>query len=342
MPRKSELSAVPAISVKEVDFFQLVRSIERETGLRLGGDLKPQDEPVVLKADSDANFAATQVCSWNVETERPEVKVAFYGLFGPSGALPRHYTEVINHRARVQDFALRDFLDMFNHRLLSFFYRCWEKHKFPVAFETAHFTKTEDCCTGALRALIGMRTEHVWDRLSFPSSDLLYFAGHLSNQRATSSALTDMVGEAFDVQVELEQFVGQLMLIAPDDQTRLGDQPLGFSLGNQVGTEAIAGQRIWDFENKFRLRIGPLSFARFSEFHPQSESKQLRRLFDLVRTYVGPQYDVEVQVILKQQEVKVAQLDDKLRGSLGWNTWLGDWPFDTDADQPVFQLSDVP
>ncbi len=239
MTRKPELDTHAAESIREVDFFQLIRTIERETGLRLGSDLKPNEEPVVLKADPDAHFAATEVCSWNNQTEIPEVKVSFFGLFGPSGALPQHYTQLINDQARLQDFALRDFLDLFNHRLLSFFYRCWEKHKFPVAFETAHFTGREDCCTAALRALIGMRTEGHWDRLSFPSSDLLYFAGHLSNQRPTASALVDMVRDAFGVPAQVEQFVGQLMLVAPSAQTRLGTQPLGFSIGNSLGTKLL-------------------------------------------------------------------------------------------------------
>ncbi len=96
-----------------------------------GTDLKPSQEPVVIKADVDLHFAPTEVASFTDEQSPPELRVAFYGLFGPSGALPHHYTQLIVDRCRNRDYALRDFLDMFNHRLLSFFYRGWEKNHFP-------------------------------------------------------------------------------------------------------------------------------------------------------------------------------------------------------------------
>lgn len=337
--KKQQLESYPASSVKQVNFFQLVRSIERETGLRLGGDLVPQQEPVSLKADPDTSFPAAEIASWNSETDPPEVKVAFFGMFGPSGALPQHYSQLMNDRARIKDFALRDFLDMFNHRLLSFFYRCWEKHQFPIAYETSRATGREDTVTGALRSLIGLRTKGLWDRQSLPSSDFLFFSGHMANRRPTASAVRAMIQSAFNVQAQVNQFTGQLMLIPLSDQTRMGTQPLGFSIGNQLGVEAIAGQRVWDFQNKFRIRIGPLSLKRFLEFNPGS--LKLRQLFDLIRSYVGPQYDVDVQVVLKRSDVVTTQLNSPLSGNLGWNTWLGNRNRPDDADDAVFQLPDI-
>jgi len=325
--------------VSQVNFYQLVRSIERETGLRLGGDLMPHQEPVVLKADPDAQFPVSEIADWNAQKEPPEVSVSFFGMFGPTGALPQHYTQMIIDRARIKDYALRDFLDMFNHRLLSFFYRCWEKHQFPIAYETSQSAGREDHLTGALRALAGLRTDGLWDELSVPSSDFLFFAGHFANRRPTASALAAMIESAFHVPTRVEQFVGQWMYIPSAEQTRLGTQPLGVSMGNQLGVEAFAGQRVLDFQNKFRVCIGPLGFAKFLEFNPNSP--KLRQVFDCVRLYAGPQYDFDLQVVLQRDEVATSQLGNPQSAHLGWNSWIGDWKKPCHAEEAIFTLPDV-
>ena len=35
---------------------------------------------------------------------------------------------------KAGDFTLAAFFDLFNHRIVSLFYRAWEKHRFPRAF----------------------------------------------------------------------------------------------------------------------------------------------------------------------------------------------------------------
>ena len=312
-------------SIRLVDFYEVVRRIERKSGLRLGTDLKPQQEPVVLKADVDLHFASTEVASFDEAASPPELRVAFYGVYGPSGALPHHYTQLIVDRCRNKDFALRDFLDMFNHRLLSFFYRGWEKNHFPVAFETSRACQSEDVFTGMLRALIGFRTEGLRDR-------------HFADRRPTSSGLQAIVHSAFDVDVEVQEFVPQEMLIPEPDQSRIGAQPFGISTGNRLGVDTVAGKWIKDFENRIRIRMGPLSYARFLEFNP--ESPKLRQVFDLVRLYVGPQFDFDVQPCVIAEEVPNAQLGNPETARLGWNTWLGQWRHQRDAQDAIFELTD--
>ncbi len=67
--------------------------------------------------------------------KRLEVYVNFMGLTGPSGALPRHYTELVMQRSRLKDVAIREFFDLFNHRLITLNYKAWEKYQFSIQHE---------------------------------------------------------------------------------------------------------------------------------------------------------------------------------------------------------------
>ena len=94
--------------------------------------------------------------------------VSFLGLTGPSGVLPRHYTELMLNRIRDKDYSLRDFLDLFNHRLISLFYRAWEKSRLPLGYERSRFDDPDrepDLATWALYCLVGLGTEGLRGRL---------------------------------------------------------------------------------------------------------------------------------------------------------------------------------
>ena len=76
-------------------------------------------------------------------------------LTGPSGVLPRHYTEMLlrweRDRKDDEKHAPRAWFDLFNHRFISLFYRAWTKYRFPVAYERAAGRGREDAFTAALK-----------------------------------------------------------------------------------------------------------------------------------------------------------------------------------------------
>lgn len=136
------------------DFFQAVRVLQRTVGEAEGGkaetlpepvgyDFAPANEAVRFRAAASHSFPAGAIRDVRPfkgplepgESRPPDMSAAFFGMTGPQGVLPRHYTSLLIERIRAKDFALRDFLDMFNHRLLSFFYRAWEKYRFAFAYE---------------------------------------------------------------------------------------------------------------------------------------------------------------------------------------------------------------
>jgi type VI secretion system protein ImpH len=59
----------------------------------------------------------------------PDLVVSVMGLTGPSGVLPRSYSETVNRTLRSRSDSLRDFLDMLSHRMLALFARAGMKYR---------------------------------------------------------------------------------------------------------------------------------------------------------------------------------------------------------------------
>jgi type VI secretion system protein ImpH len=319
------------------DFFEAVRVLERVRAERqpVGHGTMPGREVVRFRSRISLTFPPSAIYEIVQPEDRerpPEMTVAFMGLAGLVGVLPRHYTEMLLERMRQKDFALRDFLDLFNHRFISLFYRAWEKYRFPVAYERAVQTRDRyDPFSLYLFDLIGMGTRGLRERLAVDGETLLFYAGMLAQQPHSASSLEALLGDYFEVPVRAQQFVGQWLSLSLEQRTRLAakNDPRG-SVGG-----AILGSRFWDQQAKFRLRIGPLTFAQFKGFLPTGKS--LGRLVQLTRLFVGQELDFDLQLILKANEVPACRLGkpglDALR--LGWSSWLKTKEFTYDAEEAV-------
>jgi type VI secretion system protein ImpH len=136
----------------------------------------------------------------------------------------------------------------------------------------------------------------------------------------------------------VRQFQGQWLLLEPSNMTRLGVE----GGNNQLGADALAGDRVWDVQSKFRLRVGPLGLAEFNAFLPEASDRPGRDAFflltHLARFYAGPELDFDVQLVLRADEVPACRLPegDAVGPALGWNAWLLTQPAPVDADDAVF------
>ena len=150
-------------------------------------------------------FPASQI----QELERPadgpaRMRVNFMGLTGPSGVLPLMYSELVIDRLRARDRTMRDFFDIFNHRMISLFYQAWEKYRFTIPYERGE----RDRFSHHLLALLGLGTPGLQDRQDVSDDSLLFYAGLLSLHARSATALRQVLADYFDVPVEIEQFVG--------------------------------------------------------------------------------------------------------------------------------------
>lgn len=344
------------------DFFQAVRLLERwyqrraarEPGARrhaVGHDRPPAREIVRFHALPSLSFPAGSIR----DLQRPEtggppdeqldpplgMVVACFGLTGPSGVLPPHYTRRILERVREKDFALRDFLDLFNHRAISLYYRAWEKYRFPVAYERHRLnvaSQEDDLFTQALYAVVGLGTYKTRRRLSIDDEAVLFYGGLFAHDGRCAQSLERLLCDYFNLSIEVRQFQGQWLYLGAQDRSSLPSNEHPQGLNNRLGVDLVVGDRVWDVQGKFRLRIGPLSYKQFQRFTPTGDD--LRTITEMTRLYVGPEFEFDVQPVLKAAEVPWCQLSaDQTDGPrLGWNTWIHAREFDHDADDAVFTL----
>ncbi len=325
------------------EFFQAVRLLERLAPQRrpVGRYGEPADEAVRFRTRVSLAFAPSQVHQLTEATEEEgteagqpaQMMVAFMGLTGPAGVLPHHYTELLIERTRYKDTALAEFLDLFNHRMISLFYRAWEKYRFPVAYERAGGEVGEpDPFTEFLFNLVGLGTRGLRQRQSFADEILLFYGGLFAQRPHSASAMAAMLGDYFGVRAAIEQFSGQWLKLEEESLTRLGGDHA------ELGVTAVAGSRVWDAQSKFQLRVGPLTFNEFVTFLPSGSAFQPAA--EMTRLLAGMEFDFDVRLTLKAEEVPNCVLTTKAKRlpMLGWTTWLKTGPFAEDDSQVVLSV----
>ena len=321
-----------------VQFFEAVRLLRRLLPDRkpVGHFVPPGTEAVRFAANPSLEFPASEIQSleWPDDPEAPvKMMVNFMGLASPNGVLPEPYTELIIDRAQKKNNGFRDFLDIFNHRFISFFYRVWEKHHFFVGYEGREI----DRLTPLLMSFIGLGTEGLLDRQVVSDHALAYYAGLIGQHPRSAQALQQILEDYFDVPVEIEQFVGRWVPLPLHDQTQFADTE---SIHVQLGFGAIAGDEIWDQQSTVRIKLGPLSRAQYLDFLPTPEGKAYPALKSILKFYSNDQFDFQVQLVLKQEETPSLRLTGEPGDSvlLGWVTWIKNAPLGRDPGETVLEM----
>ena len=174
------------------DFFQAVRLLERLMPQRqaVGKFVNPSREVVHFGAHPSVSFPPSQLHSLTLKEGEPaRMTVNFMGLTGPLGVLPHYYTELVIVRERAKDGALRDFYDIFNHRMIALFFQAWQKYRFTVAYERGEL----DRFSHHLLDLIGLGTEGLQNRQAVLDESLIYYAGLLAQWPRSASALRQVL-----------------------------------------------------------------------------------------------------------------------------------------------------
>jgi type VI secretion system protein ImpH len=290
------------------------------------------NEVVRFSSHQTTAFPASEIQALSFrENKPPKMSVNFMGLTGPLGLLTPYYTEYIIERTRRKDYALRDFLDIFNHRAISLFYQAWKKYRSNITQEDTGV----DQFSHQLLALVGLGTPGLQGRQAVEDETFIHYAGLFSQNPRSALALEQILSDYFGVAVAVEQFAGAWYKLDRSSQSSLDDS--GSSTG-MLGFGAVLGDEVWDQQSVVRIRLGPLSLSQYLDFLPTGTAWEPLR--SLVKFYFNDQLDFEVQLVLRRDETPRCELgslgDDAPR--LGWTTWAKTNDMQRNPDETILRL----
>ncbi len=318
-PTAPELQALLDAVAREPwahDFFALLRRTEvlRAQSPRIGQASRPGQEALRLGQEPELDFAPAALARLDPGGARPRLGVRFFGLLGPQGPMPLHFTEYVRDRARNHaDPTLARFLDVFHHRLLSLFYRAWA-HTQPVVHRDR---PAEDRYAAWLGAAIGLDAS-TQGRDSLPDTAKLHQAGLLGQRSRHPEGLKKLLSHYFGVPVAVQQNVGHWLTLQDAERGHLGTAH-GRSRALRLGRSATIGDKVWDRQVRFRVVLGPLTLAQYLSFLPGTPGWQ--QLQDWVALYAGMDKLWDAELCLAGPQVPAPRLGRHLR--LGLTSWAG-------------------
>lgn len=253
--------------------------------------------------------------SFNIPEKGPakiEMMLNFLGLHGADSPLPAYFTEYIAQNRDETD-ALRDYFDIFNHRIISILMAIWGKYRYYAQYEAAANDKLSQRFFGFIGAAVPetrMAKSIQWPRL-------MAYMGLIALNGEAASSLESILRHYFrHSEIFIIPCIPRWVRIPEDQQTWTGVQNC------ELGHDFILGDEILDQTGKFRIRIEALCWDDFLSFLPCSD--KFSELIDVVNFVLKSRFSFDVELRLKDGEIHPWVLDDEDYGTLlGWSTWCG-------------------
>jgi type VI secretion system protein ImpH len=293
------------------DYFTVLRHLERTNphAPRIGDSATRREEYVQLGQDPFMDFPASNLARVVQSGNKAlKVYVKYLGLLGPQGALPLAATEEAHHYVLAQDDAFPRFLDIFNNRFIQLFFRAWADSR-PIA---QYDRPDADRFFAYIGSAIGIGSTPYQDQDSVPDPVKLRFAGLMGSQVKSASRLAGAICGIFDVESEVEEFVGTRLEIESPEWSYLGKS------NNVLGQDTLLGRTVFSVQDKIRIRIFTKDLKEYLRFLPTGDLCE--RLADLVFFYNGEQLDWDAELAIRSGSVVPVRLGQF--SQLGWTSWM--------------------
>jgi type VI secretion system ImpH/TssG family protein len=237
-------------SGSEQDFHHSVVALQASRGAvvnTVGTDTLPRNEAVRFKVPQHLGFPGKALERID-EAEGPNrpssVYVNFMGLTGPNGVMPLYFSEWVMDNCKQKDNALRDFLDIFHHRLISLYHRAWEKYQFALQYQRQLHTQQRSPIALVLHSLAGTQDD-----------TQQYLSGLFSNPVRSAQGLKQIVTLLSGCKVKVNERIGRWLAIAVEDQSCLTSFTNPEGQNAQLGLGAILGSKLWDIGSTVEIEL---------------------------------------------------------------------------------------
>lgn len=300
----------------EFDFYQAIRVLSAlkpgSHSFGTGEDLK--HEPVLIKSSISYALPSSDIQSLDVapyEGQPPTLTVNFLGIAGIQGPLPQPYTELLTDRLQQKDSAFRDFLDVFNHRFVSYWYLV--EKKFVLGLEQVPVDKTSIGRT--LLDIAGFSHPELIGKVHLHTRSLINYAPLFWQRQRSVAGLYKIVKGYFNTDVVIKEFFGAWRTPPVEDLSLLGVKKGRYQT---LGKSLIVGKRSWDAAAGILLTLQNLPWKTYLNHLPGESGNEAFR--DLVRLYGGLGFILQLRATIKKDEIPPSYLGRQL--FLGQTSWL--------------------
>lgn len=287
------------------EFIQSVRLLRHSPNISVK---KKWDENFLFESSFNLSFPLAEIEALKIDHEKMSITNLMAGLTGIQGALPYTYTNRIRELSRQQKAEIKDFINLFNHKLVAQYIDSSIAYNLPVRYEIDQ----ENYYLNILHALNGYVASH--HKQEDIEDYFAEFSGLMQGQNNNAYAVRTVLNCIFSQKIEVEEFVEEKFTLEETQRTRLGN---GHSL---LGMNTFCGATVKQINGKIILKIGPLKKTDYLNFLPtQILSNKLKRI---LQNWCDPTLVIDVCLILHKDEISPCSLSSKSTIGLAQGAFL--------------------
>jgi len=314
------------LDVSRFNFFQLVELLNQlAVAWQNSGDTaEPANEAIRFKSTASLAFPTRDVIALETSARGQfELEVSFLGLHGSQSPLPGFYLDSLAWEDAQNENRLTDFLNVFNHRLITLLHQIWRKYRYYICFENGG----SDAFSQRMFALVGLGSKVLRNKLQINHGKMLAYAGLLASPGRAPEVICSLVSHCFNLSdVTLHPWQLRKVAIEPEQQNRLGSRvkirAKKYQEKSVLGVNFSIGSRVADRSGKFLLCINKLTREQFLSFLPNGPNYAPLVMF--VAFIMRDQFAWDLRLGLAEKQVGGMILGTEQNNLLGWTSFLGD------------------